>query len=433
MTPDPLIADFGDRLEVDARRMRELHVLACLLRGGRIADARQFCSPDDFLGKDTRALAEAFWEAGDGVDRQHVFTDLALASAPALIADVPLSYGQAGSTASYARALARERLRERLLQRFGNAMQDLRRGDPEQIASELGLNETLAAPSVSVSDALREAIADGESAAKRAAEGKAAGLSTGLQALDRRTGGILRGDLWTLVADTSMGKSALALQIARKVALQGGRVGYISLEMPARDIGRRILAASAGINSTDLRKGDAGTLAQARQHAPALEKLPLLIDTQSDTPDAIESRLYRWNAEAVDLVILDHLMCVDFDRRDVFADQGRLMKRMRRLTMQLDLSVLCVTQYRKDSGSSRTMADIYGSAAVSQYSTHVLAIHPDKADANDRRLELFKNRDGVKGALPVRCEFDGRTQTLKERLAPIDPEDHYPPMEDLPI
>ncbi|MEM6678752.1 MAG: DnaB-like helicase C-terminal domain-containing protein, partial [Pseudomonadota bacterium] len=132
-------------------------------------------------------------------------------------------------------------------------------------------------------------------AAKRRGGGLA-GLSSGLQALDDKLGGFRKSDLVILAARPSMGKTALALNIAYAVAHQrlrarrtdpnaqdGGIVGFFSLEMSSEQLANRLLAAEARIKSHLLLTGE---LTQDEFYrfvdtARALETLPLHID---DTP-----------------------------------------------------------------------------------------------------------------------------------------------------
>ena len=103
-------------------------------------------------------------------------------------------------------------------------------------------------------------------------DGKLSGLATGLPDLDRKMGGLQTSDLIILAGRPGMGKTALATNIAYNIAqrlarrgaaptaisqtVNGGIVGFFSLEMSAEQLATRILAEQAGIPSSTIRRGD---------------------------------------------------------------------------------------------------------------------------------------------------------------------------------
>ena len=144
--------------------------------------------------------------------------------------------------------------------------------------------------------ALHEAVTTANAAHKR--QGKLAGLSTGLTDMDRMLGGLHKSDLLILAGRPSMGKTSLATNIAFNVAriwkegrredgsvgtVDGGVVGFFSLEMSSSQLAQRILSEAAEIPSELIRKGDL-TEAEFQRYLRAAEELehcPLYID---DTP-----------------------------------------------------------------------------------------------------------------------------------------------------
>src|SRR5207244_3924773 len=117
--------------------------------------------------------------------------------------------------------------------------------------------------------ALTNAILNAESAFKR--NGKTVGVATGFVDLDRKLGGLHPSDLIVLAGRPSMGKTALATNIAfyaartylpaaasdpRKAAEDGAVVGFFSLEMSAEQLATRILAEESGVSSDRIRRGD---------------------------------------------------------------------------------------------------------------------------------------------------------------------------------
>jgi replicative DNA helicase len=102
-------------------------------------------------------------------------------------------------------------------------------------------------------------------------EGALSGISTGLRELDRLMGGLQHSDLIVLAGRPAMGKTSLATNIAYNIAqsyqaeeqqdghdqdVNGGVVGFFSLEMSAEQLATRIISEQAEISSSKIRRGD---------------------------------------------------------------------------------------------------------------------------------------------------------------------------------
>jgi replicative DNA helicase len=146
---------------------------------------------------------------------------------------------------------------------------------------------------VSFADALAGAVSLTHEAFER--DGGLAGVSTGLIDLDRKLGGLHPSDLLILAGRPSMGKTALATNIAFHVAknykwepqpdgtrktVDGGVVAFYSLEMSAEQLAMRLLADVSGVSSDRLRKGeiDAADYAKVREAALEIQESPFYID-----------------------------------------------------------------------------------------------------------------------------------------------------------
>src|SRR5262245_42630247 len=126
-------------------------------------------------------------------------------------------------------------------------------------------------------------------------DGGLSGLATGLDDLDRLMGGLQRSDLVILAGRPGMGKTALATNIAFHVArtfksetgddgrvrtVDGGIVGFFSLEMSAEQLATRIIAEQAGVPSSKIRRGDISEQEFFRisEAAAEMQRMPLYID-----------------------------------------------------------------------------------------------------------------------------------------------------------
>jgi len=160
-------------------------------------------------------------------------------------------------------------------------------------------------------------------------DGGLSGVSTGLIDLDQRLGGLHPSDLVILAARPSMGKTALATNIAFNVAksyawepqpdgtkktANGGVVAFFSLEMSAEQLAMRLLADVSGVSSDRLRKGeiDASEFGRVRDAALDIQSAPLFIDaTGGISISKLAARARRLKRQSgLDLIVVDYLQLV---------------------------------------------------------------------------------------------------------------------------
>ncbi|MGL1922566.1 MAG: replicative DNA helicase [Hyphomicrobiales bacterium] len=172
--------------------------------------------------------------------------------------------------------------------------------------------------------ALTDVIEMAETAYKR--EGKLSGISTGLRDLDNMMGGLQKSDLIVLAGRPSMGKTALATNIAFNVAkayrqevapdgslkaANGGVVAFFSLEMSAEQLATRIIAEQAEISSSNIRRGDINEnqFDKLVETTKILEEKPLYIDdTGGLTIGQVSARARRLKRQhGLDLIVLDYI------------------------------------------------------------------------------------------------------------------------------
>ena len=172
--------------------------------------------------------------------------------------------------------------------------------------------------------ALTSAILNAEAAFKRS--GKTVGVATGFVDLDRKLGGLHPSDLIVLAGRPSMGKTALATNIAfyaarnyrpaaatdsHKPAEDGAVVGFFSLEMSAEQLATRILAEESGVSSDRIRRGDVShedfdKFVQASQQLAALKLF--IDDTPALSVAAVRTRARRLKRQqGLGLIVIDYL------------------------------------------------------------------------------------------------------------------------------
>ncbi|MEJ5858641.1 DnaB-like helicase C-terminal domain-containing protein, partial [Caulobacter sp. CCNWYY153] len=176
-------------------------------------------------------------------------------------------------------------------------------------------------------DALRGAVEMTAEAFQR--DGGMSGLASDLIDLDQKIGGLHPSDLIVLAGRPSMGKTALATNIAFNVAkkyawepqpdgsrktVNGGVVAFYSLEMSAEQLALRMLADASGVSGDKLRKGeiDASEFGRVRDAAMELQEAPLYIDATGGISIAkLTARARRLKRQVgLDLIVVDYLQLV---------------------------------------------------------------------------------------------------------------------------
>jgi replicative DNA helicase len=176
----------------------------------------------------------------------------------------------------------------------------------------------------SFKSALITAVEMANSAFQRA--GHLSGASTGLSDLDNKLGGLQRSDLIILAGRPSMGKTALVTNIAYNVAkayrgerqadgtmktMDGGVVGFFSLEMSSEQLATRILAEQAEISSEKIRRGmiDENEFRKLSEVASEMSRIPLYIDqTGGITIAQLSARARKLKRQhGLDLLVVDYL------------------------------------------------------------------------------------------------------------------------------
>ena len=270
-----------------------------------------------------------------------------------------------------------------------------------------------------LSAALGEAIENAEAAFKR--DGHLSGIATGFRDLDDKLGGLNRSDLVILAGRPSMGKTALATNIALNASrahrtetgengerrtVDGAAVAFFSLEMSGEQLATRLLAEESGISSVKLRHGKItdDEFAAVVGASQELERLPLFIDdTPALTIAALTARARRLKrTHDIDLIIVDYLQLLRPARQR--RDESRVLEiseitqGLKALAKLLDVPVLALSQLNRAveqrEDKRPLLADLRESGAIEQDADIVTFIYRD-----EYYLERRKPADGT-------AEFD---------------------------
>ncbi|MBM3955372.1 MAG: replicative DNA helicase [Planctomycetota bacterium] len=230
------------------------------------------------------------------------------------------------------------------------------------------------------------------------------GVETGFTELDTLCGGLHNQELIILAARPSMGKTALAMNIAEHVAIHNRRpVLFVSLEMAALELTDRLLCSSARVNGHRLRNGTISQEDRRRlvQKASEISAAPLFID---DSPartlaeiGAVARRIKRKHGLA--LVAIDYLQLIEPDNpRDPRQEQvARIARRLKTLARQLEAPLLCLAQLNRQAEVSRDnkprLHHLRESGAIEQDADVVMFVHREEYyQTNDEDRERVKGQ-----------------------------------------
>ena len=177
-------------------------------------------------------------------------------------------------------------------------------------------------------------------------------IATGFPDLDKLLGGGLqRSDLIIVAARPSLGKSTLAFNIARYAAEQLARVAVFSLEMSAEQIGIRLVASEADVDSHRMRVGLLNSQEEQREHDAIgyLSGLPIYIDeTPFQRIVEMRSKITRLhNEEPIDLLIVDYIQLIAGSSgrsENRVMDMGEISRSLKSIARELDVPVLALSQ-----------------------------------------------------------------------------------------
>ena len=253
---------------------------------------------------------------------------------------------------------------------------------------------------VSFSQALSGAVQMAAEAYQR--DGKLAGLATNLDDLDQKLGGLHPSDLLILAGRPSMGKTALATNIAFNVArnyrweptpegrktVSGGVVAFYSLEMSAEQLAMRILADASGVSSDKLRKGeiDAADFGRIRDAAVEIGESPLFIDATgglSISKLAARARRLKRMEHGLDLIIVDYLQLVTTgdgnSQKNRVQEVSEITGGLKALAKELSVPIIALSQLSRQveqrEDKRPQLSDLRESGSIEQDADCVMFVY----------------------------------------------------------
>ena len=245
------------------------------------------------------------------------------------------------------------------------------------------------------------------------------GLGTGFPRLDEFTAGLQKSDFIIIAGRPSMGKTALALNVAQHVAVKERRpVLVFSLEMSKEQLVQRLLCAEARVDSHRVRTGHLQSSDWERivQAAGRLADAPLFIDDTANL-SALEARAKarRIRAEhGLELVVLDYLQLMQGRYRAENRQQeiSEISRSLKALAKELEVPVVALSQLSRavevrGESSTPRLSDLRESGALEQDADVIMFLHrpgayrDDPAEENITELRIGKQRNGPLGSVQL--------------------------------
>ncbi|MGD9739022.1 MAG: replicative DNA helicase [Bauldia sp.] len=239
--------------------------------------------------------------------------------------------------------------------------------------------------------ALLTAIDMASAAYKR--DGHLSGIATGLDDLDRLMGGLQPSDLVILAGRPGMGKTALATNIAFNVAagyrgeaqpdgtmktVNGGIVGFFSLEMSAEQLATRIIAEQAGVPSSDIRRGSIheDQFGKIVEVARMIQRMPLYIDQTGGLSIAqLAARARRLKRQrGLDLLVVDYIQLLQGGSRrgsdNRVQEVTEITNNLKALGKELNVPIVALSQLSRQVESREDkrpqLSDLRESGSIEQ-------------------------------------------------------------------
>jgi replicative DNA helicase len=292
------------------------------------------------------------------------------------------------------------------------------------------------------SDALTGAIDMAAAAFKR--EGSLSGISSGLSDMDRMMGGLQPSDLVILAGRPAMGKTSLATNIAFNVAkayqgekqpdgsiktVNGGIVGFFSLEMSSEQLATRIIAEQAGVPSYKIRRGDMTEqdFYKITQVAREMQSLPFYIDQTGGISIAqLAARARRLKRQrGLDLLVVDYLQLLSGSAKkgeNRVQELTEITTGLKALAKELQVPLIALSQLSRQvenrDDKRPQLADLRESGSIEQDADVVLFVYRE-----EYYLKMKEPKPGTEDHFKWQTDMDqahGRAEVIigKQRHGP---------------
>lgn len=262
-------------------------------------------------------------------------------------------------------------------------------------------------------------------------EGGIPGITTGIAELDSFIGGLNRSDLILVAARPGMGKTSIALNIARSAAkLTKKAAAIFELEMSREQVASRLISGEAYLDAKKLRMGELSTndWIQVAKASNSLASYGLYIDDNSSiTVGEIKAKCRRLGSK-LGLIVIDYLQLMQSGRKieNRVAEVSEISRSLKIMAKELNVPVLCLSQLSR--GPEQRMdkrpmlSDLRESGAIEQDADVVIFLYRDdyydsaSEDKNIAECIVAKNRHGSTGTVKLQWIGEYTTFSSQDRI-----------------
>lgn len=252
------------------------------------------------------------------------------------------------------------------------------------------------------------------------------GITTGLHELDEILGGWHNSDLTIVGGRPAMGKTAFMLGLAEAAAASGKRVGIVSAEQPATQIGLRRASLASRVSATAMRSGkveDEDWQKLAAGIGKALDRLMWIYDRSAVTLDELIGIARKWkHAHGIEILFVDYAQRITVPRADRITEVSLVARGLKNLARDLEIPVIALAQVVKgvDTRVEKRPAagDLANSDELTREADQILMLYRDEVYNRESKTPgiaevlIEKNRHGPTGYKTFR--FVGTTMAFED-------------------
>ena len=400
----------------------ENSILSCMILDRKCSIEWKLLTKDDFLNEINRRVFEAIQnlvQSGRAVDYLMIYEELNKEVSITYLADLNNFMPTTANFKEYVKELKDLTIKRQLVE-LGRSLNDPNKSGKELAEfaereifsiSERGISGEF----VDIKDIILDVFQDIE---KRYEENKLEGITTGYSALDKITDGLKKKNLIYLAGRPSMGKTALALNIAEKNVLEGNSVAIFSLEMGKEELVKRLLTGISMVSSEEIRSKNLDEKHWERmiKTSTALLKKRLFIDdTPSLTVAEMTSMCRKVKREkGLDIVIIDYLQLINSNIRknNRREEIDIISKGLKAMAKELDLPVIVISSLSRavELRQSKVpiLSDLRESGQIEYDADLVIFVHreeyydPREENKGQAEIIIAKQRNGRLGIVKLK-------------------------------
>ena len=239
------------------------------------------------------------------------------------------------------------------------------------------------------------------------------GFASGFEDLDTALDGFQKSTMYVIGARPSIGKTAFALALVKGLAEKGAKVSVFSLEMSAKSLGYRMIAADSGIPMWQIKKGlvlqSAILMEKTQRSITKIYDLPFTVmDNGVDSDRVLYSKIrHEARINHTDVVVIDHLGLIEVAEStgQRYVDVGCITKTLHKMAKELNICIILLAQCgRGAEGKKPNLSLLRESGNIEQDGDVIMLLHRQRTNSNNnkKKVELIptdvivaKNRDGA--------------------------------------